>query len=84
MGDILFLAHRVPWPPNRGDKIRSHHFLQRLMDCAAVHVACFADDEAERQVAWDRKPEPPGRSIASSFFPDKWRNIFLRSLMVAW
>lgn len=57
MGEILFLAHRVPWPPNRGDKIRSHHFLQKLMDCAPVHLACFADDEAERQIGWERKSE---------------------------
>jgi len=57
MGEILFLAHRVPWPPNRGDKIRSHHFLQKLMDCAPVHVACFADDVAEQQVGWERKKE---------------------------
>ncbi len=57
MGEILFLAHRVPWPPNRGDKIRSHHLLQKLMDCAPVHVACFADDETERQTGWTRKAE---------------------------
>ncbi|WP_335339238.1 TIGR03087 family PEP-CTERM/XrtA system glycosyltransferase [Sphingorhabdus sp. M41] len=57
MGEILFLAHRVPWPPNRGDKIRSHHFLQKLMECASVHVACFADDESERQEEWERKSE---------------------------
>jgi sugar transferase (PEP-CTERM/EpsH1 system associated) len=57
MGEILFLAHRVPWPPNRGDKIRSHHILQKLMDCAPVHIACFADDETERQVGWARKTE---------------------------
>lgn len=57
MGEILFLAHRVPWPPNRGDKIRSHHFLQKLMESAPVHVACFADDEAEQQVGWERKKQ---------------------------
>ncbi len=57
MGEILFLAHRVPWPPNRGDKIRSHHFLQKLMDRAPVHVACFAEDEGERQAGWERKSE---------------------------
>ena len=57
MGEILFLAHRIPWPPNRGDKIRSHHFLQKLMDCAPVHVACFADDDNEKQTGWDRKAE---------------------------
>ena len=47
MGEILFLAHRVPWPPNRGDKIRSHHILRKLMELAPVHLACFADDENE-------------------------------------
>lgn len=47
MGEILFLTHRVPWPPNRGDKIRAHHILRRLMEYRPVHLACFADDEAE-------------------------------------
>ncbi len=72
MGDILFLAHRVPWPPNRGDKIRSHHFLQKLMDCAPVHVACFADDETERQVGWTRKAELASCEIVVRNKP-KWR-----------
>lgn len=44
MGDILFLAHRVPFPPDRGDKIRSFNILQKLCRLAPVHVACFADD----------------------------------------
>ncbi|NBC36076.1 TIGR03087 family PEP-CTERM/XrtA system glycosyltransferase [Novosphingobium sp. FSY-8] len=43
--DILFLAHRIPFPPDRGDKIRSHHILRRLARMAPVHVACFADDQ---------------------------------------
>ena len=30
MGDILFLAHRVPYPPDRGDKIRSFYLLKAL------------------------------------------------------
>ncbi len=47
MGEILFLTHRVPWPPNRGDKIRAHHILRKLMEYRPVHLACFADDEAE-------------------------------------
>ena len=72
MGEILFLAHRVPWPPNRGDKIRSHHFLQKLMDCAPVHVACFADDEQERQIAWDRKAELASCEIVVRNKP-RWR-----------
>ena len=46
-GEILFIAHRIPFPPNRGDKIRSHHILKRLARLAPVHVACFADDDAD-------------------------------------
>jgi sugar transferase (PEP-CTERM/EpsH1 system associated) len=47
MGDILFLAHRVPYPPDRGDKIRSFNILKRLGAMATIHVATFADDEAD-------------------------------------
>ena len=46
-GEILFLSHRVPFPPNRGDKIRSHHVLRHLARLAPVHVATFADDAAD-------------------------------------
>jgi len=47
MREILFLAHRIPFPPDRGDKIRSWHMLKRLGELALVHLACFADDEAD-------------------------------------
>ena len=48
MGDILFLAHRVPFPPNRGDKIRAHHLLKKLATVAPVHVGCFAESDEDR------------------------------------
>lgn len=48
MGDILFLAHRVPYPPNRGDKIRSYHLLRHLAAHARVHLIAFADDPGDR------------------------------------
>jgi polysaccharide biosynthesis protein PslH len=44
MGDILFLAHRVPYPPDRGDKMRSFHILKGLAKLAPVHLIAFADD----------------------------------------
>ena len=47
MKDILFLAHRIPFPPDRGDKIRSWNLLKHLASLARVHLACFADDEAD-------------------------------------
>ncbi|MEM6266839.1 MAG: TIGR03087 family PEP-CTERM/XrtA system glycosyltransferase [Pseudomonadota bacterium] len=48
MGDILFLTHRVPFPPNRGDKIRAHHVLAKLAQLGPVHVGCFADSDEDR------------------------------------
>ena len=47
MRDILFLAHRIPYPPDRGDKIRSWHLLRRLAGLGRVHLACFADDAGD-------------------------------------
>lgn len=45
--EVLFLSHRMPFPPDRGDKIRSHHVLKRIAGLAPVHVATFADDERD-------------------------------------
>jgi glycosyltransferase involved in cell wall biosynthesis len=47
MSDILFLAHRIPFPPDRGDKIRTFHELKHLAGLGRVHLACLADDEAD-------------------------------------
>jgi sugar transferase (PEP-CTERM/EpsH1 system associated) len=47
MADTLFLAHRIPFPPDRGDKIRTFHELRHLAGLGRVHLACLADDEAD-------------------------------------
>jgi glycosyltransferase involved in cell wall biosynthesis len=47
MADTLFLAHRIPFPPDRGDKIRTFHELRHLAGLGPVHLACLADDEAD-------------------------------------
>ena len=44
MGDILFLAHRMPFPPDRGDKIRGYHMLKYLARRRRVHLVAFVDD----------------------------------------
>lgn len=41
---ILFLAHRIPYPPNKGDKIRSFHILKYLSRRHDIYLACLADD----------------------------------------
>ncbi|MEJ7926547.1 TIGR03087 family PEP-CTERM/XrtA system glycosyltransferase [Sphingobium sp. AN641] len=52
-GDILFLCHRIPFPPDRGDKIRSYNLLNALARIAPVHVGCFADDDRDMGFASD-------------------------------
>lgn len=47
MAEILFLSHRIPFPPDRGDKVRSHHILKRIARFAPVHVATLADDDRD-------------------------------------
>lgn len=54
MAEILFLVHRAPWPPDRGDRIRSWHMFEALARLAPVHIAALADNEADAAVAWDR------------------------------
>ena len=47
MSEILFICHRIPFPPDRGDKIRSHHIVKRLARIAPLHIATFADDDLD-------------------------------------
>jgi sugar transferase (PEP-CTERM/EpsH1 system associated) len=44
LAEILFLAHRIPYPPTKGDKIRAYHFLAHLARRHVVHLGCFVDD----------------------------------------
>lgn len=44
---VLFLAHRIPYPPNKGDKIRSFHLLQHLASRYRVYLGAFVDDPAD-------------------------------------
>jgi len=41
---LLFLAHRIPFPPNKGDKIRSFHALRYLAQHFRVYLGAFVDD----------------------------------------
>ena len=40
---ILFLSNRVPFPPDKGDKIRTFHQLDRLSASHDVYCACFVE-----------------------------------------
>ncbi len=47
MAEILFLAHRIPYPPDKGDKIRSWNILANLAKRHTVYLGCFVDDPAD-------------------------------------
>jgi len=44
---LLFLAHRIPFPPNKGDKLRSFNLLRYLSRRYRIHLATFIDDPAD-------------------------------------
>src|SRR5262249_22708951 len=49
--NILYLCHRIPFPPDKGDKIRAYHQIEALGVRHRVHVATFIDSpEDERHV----------------------------------
>jgi sugar transferase (PEP-CTERM/EpsH1 system associated) len=41
---LLYLTHRVPFPPDKGDRIRTYHTLRFLAARYHVHLACLADE----------------------------------------
>jgi len=49
MDDLLFLTQRIPYPPDKGDKIRSWHMLRHLAERYRVHLGCFVDDPQDLQ-----------------------------------
>lgn len=45
--NILYLAHRIPYPPDKGDKLRSYREVEHLARRHRVWCACFVDDPAD-------------------------------------
>lgn len=43
------LVHRIPYPPNKGDKIRSFNLLKQLAEHYEIHLGCFIDDPFDLQ-----------------------------------
>lgn len=41
---ILYIAHRIPYPPNKGDKIRTFNEIKYLSKKNEIHLITLADD----------------------------------------
>jgi len=61
--DLLLLIHRMPYPPNKGDKIRSYHLLKHLSQSYRVHLATFVDDADD----WQHVPRVEAMCASSHF-----------------
>ena len=47
--NLLLLVHRLPYPPNKGDKVRSFHLLKHLLQTHRVFLGTFIDDPEDEQ-----------------------------------
>lgn len=46
---ILYLCHRIPYPPDKGDKIRAFHQIRALAERHEIDLFTLADDPADVQ-----------------------------------
>ena len=46
--NILYVAHRIPYPPAQGDKIRAFHQIRELAKRHTVHLVCGIDERDDR------------------------------------
>jgi sugar transferase (PEP-CTERM/EpsH1 system associated) len=73
---LLFLCHRIPYPPNKGDKIRSFHLLHHLSQHFDIYLATFVDDPED----WPWVPEVEKYCADSMFLGLNPTTARLRSL----
>ena len=53
---ILFLSLRCPYPPHRGDRIRSYNFIKQLSKQHAITLVYFAESETDIESAKHLEP----------------------------
>ena len=47
--DLLFISHCMPWPLNKGEKIRAWNIIQHLQRNFRVHLGCVVKDPADME-----------------------------------
>lgn len=73
---VLFLSQRVPYPPNRGDKITTWRLIERMRRSHEVRVVAFAHDDEDRHAAEHLR----GLGIPTVAIPIDLRRQKLRAL----
>ena len=80
MRELLYLCHRLPFPPDRGDRTRSFHLLSALARAHRVHLLAF-DDVGRRPEEW-----APLHDLCASVevVPLPARRAYLRTAIWSW
>lgn len=75
--NLLFLAHRIPYPPDKGDKIRTWNILRHLCRTHRVFVGALIDDRAD----WAHVPALAAHCAELACFSLHPRRQKLRALL---
>lgn len=73
--ELLFLSHRIPYPPDKGDKIRSYRWLLALAERFRIHLGTFVDDPAD----WVHTDRLQALCASSLFLPLSRRGALARA-----
>lgn len=76
MRPLLYLCHRLPYPPDKGDKIRSYHVFEALRSRFRVHLGTFVDAPED----WEHVGVLRDRAASLCVLPLPRRRATLRSL----
>ena len=53
MNSLLVLVHRIPFPPKKGDKVRTYNIVKNLSRYYRIHLGAFVDDVEDWQYTSD-------------------------------
>jgi sugar transferase (PEP-CTERM/EpsH1 system associated) len=70
---ILFLSQRVPYPPNRGDKITTWRLVERMKRAHDVRVVAFAHGDGDEEAAQSLRSK--GIPTTTVRYHDKWKKL---------
>jgi polysaccharide biosynthesis protein PslH len=77
---ILFLSQRVPYPPNRGDKITTWRLIDRMRRSHEVTCVAFAHDRNDVLAA--RELDAMGIPTLTVRYRDRWKRITSTPLLL--
>jgi sugar transferase (PEP-CTERM/EpsH1 system associated) len=73
MQRLLFISHRIPYPPDRGEKIRAWNLIQHFGRKYRLHCGCLIDDPAD----WQHLPRlrPFCEDLAAFGIDKRWQKL---------